>query len=236
MKKTLVLLSVLIIICVVIFLAIQKKKTTLTTQPIKQNQQLKNDKQEGNSKLDKQMEQKEQEKGVKKFINEGYGYSVGFEFIYLEDMFVRDCNGFAGLSFDSKDITECGEGNKSLTPIIVISNDYPAFYHSWEEYTDLKEKNYNENYNQVTIQELKIGSVPAKIFSGIIKEKEQLTDAFMRDFDVYVAGERLTTVLVRGDDRYFSLMLSYNRIEDEDIERYEAAFDDITSSFKARSE
>jgi hypothetical protein len=189
------------------------------------------------SKQSKQAQDKEviakQDREGKAYINAGYGRAAGFEVNSPKNMFIRECHAFAGFSFDSTDITACGEGNPSLTPIIVSSNDYPALYHSWEKYTALEKEHYDENFNQVTIQDLKINDVPAKKFSGTIKEKSQLKDPFMRDFDSYVAGKRLTLVIVRGDNSYFSLILNYNKIKKGDTEKYETAFENIVSSFKA---
>lgn len=148
----------------------------------------------------------------------------GIEFKYPSSLYVRNCQYLVGFSKKSEDITECGEGNETLTPINVVA----TIYDIGDGPNELLQRHinfYDEALTQKTKKVTKLDGIQATEFSGIWKRRDDI----MRK---EVIGTKIKIILFAKEEYMFSVALDYYNSNEVAISDYETVFYDIISTFK----
>ena len=156
----------------------------------------------------------------------GIDYSV-FEIKYPEEMFVEDCPGKAGLSFNQNDISHCGEGPRdSLPPINIMVR--PTF----EDNPEVAKQKIQDSlawskksWKDFSQEEISVGPYRAIKTTGVW----QIPEGGMRP---ELNGTKEEIIYIPASSAVFEISLGHYGLSEKEIEKYQAVLEQILKSFK----
>ncbi|MEA2007391.1 MAG: hypothetical protein U9O20_04520 [Patescibacteria group bacterium] len=204
--------------------------TPTENSPVNQNQPPGQDNQQQANNQNQQQNNQNNNNGQQQVVDPYEGWQThkneewGFEIKYPSSIYIRDCSSLIGFSKEIEDITGCGEGHETLTPINIVA----TIYDIGDGPDELLQKNinyYDEALGQKTKRVVVLDGIQATEFSGIWKSRDEIMKREIID-------TKTKMLLFVNGDYVFSVALDYYNLDEDAVSDYESIFDDIVSTFK----
>lgn len=145
------------------------------------------------------------------------------EFKYPDNLFIYDCPYILRMSYNQYDSSICKEGPREKTPPLNISIS-PENSQSKAKESMQSNINWHEKGLNVTSKEnIQVGGNPAVRIIGTFIDGGMRPELKDTKYDIIFTSNGLTA---------YTISLSYVGFSDNEVEKYQAAFDQIVQSLK----